>query len=78
MHSESWWVKPEGLSLECRVGYLELRRLKLKYTWQLTPCFSVKLSLCICSHTDSSCPGCWLMRYLDIDLLVRDRYCIVQ
>ena len=41
MHSESWWVKPEGLSLECRVGYLELRRLKLKYTWQLTPCFSV-------------------------------------
>ena len=23
--------------------------------------FSVKLSSCICSHTDSSCPGCWLM-----------------
>ena len=29
--------------------------------------FSVKLSSCICSHTDSSCPGrCWLMWYLDI------------
>ena len=29
--------------VECSVGYLELRRLKLrrlklKYTWQLTPC----------------------------------------
>ena len=23
--------------------------------------FIVKLSSCICSHTDSSCPGCWLM-----------------
>ena len=23
--------------------------------------FSVKLSSCICNHTDSSCPGCWLM-----------------
>ena len=21
--------------------------------------FSVKLSLCICSHTESSCPSCW-------------------
>ena len=21
--------------------------------------FSVELSLCICSHTDSSCPDCW-------------------
>ena len=30
--------------------------------------FSVKLSSCICSHTDSSCPGCWLMSYLDIYL----------
>ena len=23
--------------------------------------YSVKLSSCICSDTDSSCPGCWLM-----------------
>ena len=23
--------------------------------------FSVKLSLCICSHTESSCPNCWHM-----------------
>ena len=23
--------------------------------------FSVKLSPCMCSHTDSSCPGCWHM-----------------
>ena len=30
--------------------------------------YSVKLSSCICSHTDSSCPGCWLMWYLDIYL----------
>jgi len=21
----------------------------------------VEFSSCICSHTDSSCPGCWLM-----------------
>ena len=28
----------EGLLLECSVGYLELRRLKLKHTWQLTAC----------------------------------------
>ena len=32
--------------------------------------FSVKLSSCICSHTDSSCPGCWLMLYVDIYLCV--------
>ena len=31
-------VGAEGLLLECSVGYVELRRLKLKYTWQLTPC----------------------------------------
>ena len=35
MHSESQWVKREGLLLECSVGYLELRRLKLKYTGNL-------------------------------------------
>ena len=38
--------------------------------------FSVKLSSCICSHTDSSCPGCWLYvihRYL----LVHDKSCFV-
>ena len=34
-------MKPEGLLPEYSAGYLELRRLKLKYTWQLTPCFSV-------------------------------------
>ena len=28
----------EGLLLECSAGYLELRRLKLKHTWQLTAC----------------------------------------
>ena len=28
--------------------------------------FSVKLSPCICSHTASSCPGCWCMWYLAI------------
>jgi len=27
----------EGLLLEC-AGYLQLRRLKLKHTWQLTAC----------------------------------------
>ena len=31
-------AKPKRLSLECSVGYLELRRLKLKYTWQFTLC----------------------------------------
>ena len=35
MHSESQWVKREGLFLECSVGYLELRRLNLKYTGNL-------------------------------------------
>ena len=28
----------EALLLECSIGYLESRWLKLKYTWQLTPC----------------------------------------
>ena len=28
----------EGLLPECSIGYLELRRLKLKDTWQLIPC----------------------------------------
>ena len=28
----------EGLVPECSAGYLELRRLKLKHTWQLTAC----------------------------------------
>ena len=27
-----------GLLPECSAGYLELRRLKLKHTWQLTAC----------------------------------------
>jgi len=39
MYLESRWAKHEGLFLECSIVYrLELRRLKLKYTWQLTPC----------------------------------------
>jgi len=38
MHSKSQWVKPEGLLLECSIGYQELRWPKLKCTWQLTPC----------------------------------------
>ena len=28
----------EGLLPECSIGYLELRRLKSKHTWQLTLC----------------------------------------
>ena len=28
----------EGLLPECSAGYLELRRFKLKHTWQLTAC----------------------------------------
>ena len=28
----------EGLLLEYSAGYLELRQLKLKHTWQLTAC----------------------------------------
>ena len=32
--------------------------------------FCVELSSCIYSHTDSSCPVCWLMWYLDIYLCV--------
>ena len=28
----------EGLLLECSAGYLELRQLKLKHTWELTAC----------------------------------------
>ena len=28
----------EGLLPECSVSYLELRQLKLKHTWHLTPC----------------------------------------
>ena len=28
----------EGLLPECSASYLELRRLKLKHTWQLTAC----------------------------------------
>ena len=43
MRSESRWGKPEGLLLGCSVGYLELRRLKLKYTWQRTPCLPVQI-----------------------------------
>jgi len=35
MHSV---VDREVLLPQCSVGYLELRRLKLKHTWQLTPC----------------------------------------
>jgi len=35
MYSESQWAKPEGLLLECSVGYLEFRWLKLKYTGNL-------------------------------------------
>ena len=31
----------EGLLPECSVGDPELRRLKLKYAWQLTPCLYV-------------------------------------
>ena len=97
MYSASRRAKPKGLFLECTVGYLELGRLKLKYTWQFTLLqiidgrlptsstnqvsittvvevasgkghaltvrnsahdYSVKLISCICSHTDSSCPGC--------------------
>ena len=37
IRSESRWVKPEGLLLECSVGYLELKQVKLDYTWQLSP-----------------------------------------
>jgi len=33
MYSVSWWAKSA-----VSVTYLELRRLKLKYTWQLTLC----------------------------------------
>ena len=36
MYSASRWAKPKELFLECSVGYLKLRQLKLKYTWQLT------------------------------------------
>ena len=47
VHSESQWVKPEGLLLECSVGFLELRRLNLKYTWQLTPvCYRSSMAGC--------------------------------
>ena len=28
----------EGLLPECSAGYLELRRLRLKHTWQLAAC----------------------------------------
>ena len=28
----------EGLLPECSAGYLKLRQLKLKHTWQLTAC----------------------------------------
>ena len=93
-------------TIAASVIYLELRRLKLKYTWQLTPDsrlptgstkfnrdggwavasgkghaqatlinirnsahdFSVGITSCIYSHIDNSCPGCWLMWYLDIYL----------
>ena len=33
LRRSSSWLLPE-----CSVGYLELRRLKLKHTWHLTPC----------------------------------------
>ena len=35
----------EGLLPECSVGYPELRRLKLKHAWQLTPCLYVLLQI---------------------------------
>ena len=35
----------EGLLPECSVGDPELRRLKLKYAWQLTPCLYVLLQI---------------------------------
>ena len=38
--TQTWWVIVKGYCLlpECSAGYLELRRLKLKHTWQLTAC----------------------------------------
>ena len=33
LRRSSSWLLPE-----CSIGYLELRRLKLKHTWQLIPC----------------------------------------
>ena len=38
--------------------------------------YSVKHSSRICSHTGSSCDGCWLMWYLDIYLC--DKSCFVR
>jgi len=106
----------EGLLPECSTGYFELRRMKLKHTWQLTACllqiinsslptgstisitmvvkwshvrtvgampkrhschdYSVKLSLCICSHTESS----WLslVKIHQHNLLVCDKSCFVH
>ena len=43
MLSESRFVKAEELLLGCSVGYLVLRRLKLKYTWQLIPYLPVQI-----------------------------------
>ena len=45
--------------------------------------FTVKLSLSICSHTDSSCPSCWHTyaipgEDLSTYLLVCDKSCFVQ
>ena len=38
MYLASRRAKPKGLFLECSASYLELRQLKVKYTWQLTLC----------------------------------------
>ena len=62
-------VKPEGLLLECSVGYLESRQLKVKYTWQFT--------LCLLQIIDSRLPtgstnfhhNAWWLRSLQVRVM---------
>ena len=45
-------------------GSLQVRAISINGTYNVRNVaydFSVKLSSCICRHTDSSCPGCWLL-----------------
>ena len=74
MYSESWWAKPEGLFLECSVRYLELRLLKLKYTWELTLCL---LQIIEVAHRQYKFRSQWWLRLLHVRTM-HERHLIVK
>ena len=57
----------EGLLLECSVGYLELRRLKLKHTWQVTACLLQLFNGRLPIGSTNFRPQRWLLKQLRQD-----------